>query len=759
MADLNADDWPDIVVLNQASAWLVGQPKGRIIRVYWGGKDGFLLSQRQDLGVPGARALAAGDFDADGARDVAVLAGETGIRLFWAKESETTPVSMDTSVVPLPEEDLTCLTAADVNGDGQIDLVAGRPGGNLHILPGKAGRSWDKPIDLPGLGASSVAAGDLDSDGHADLVLTSLQTGRAGGGEQGSATERGVVRVLWGSEEGFSSASESIVLAVDNASASAIGDLDSDGRPDLAVAVFQGETTFEGESLVFFNAGDRTFQRAAQGIRTWGAAAVAVAPARGELPARAIFCNSLNGALDEHVPVDVYWGGPEGFDTRRHWEIPFTAGYEASASDLNADGYVDMVLMNSGHGGQLNDPTLGASIFWGSAKGFDLKNKRTVLRQAGSFAASNVADLNRDGYLDLVLGSFDAEAELVIYYGSSEGLAGSRRVALECPGRSMGCVIGDYNRDGWLDIACTSFLKDCVRVFWGSAEGFAVDRQTRLAVHAPIPAEAADLNADGWLDLIVGSYYDKIALYHDTGTTIFWGGPKGFTPWATQWLPGMSPVGLTVADFDADGYLDCFSPNYHGTAMREAIASYLYWGGPDGLRRSRRTTLICDSAHDAMAGDFDRDGLLDLAVSCHTKHGDHHTDSKVFYNDGQRFANPRVTRLPTHGTHWIYVQDVGHIYHRRWEQTYESSVFQWHQPAGRGRLSFKADLPRGTSLVFTARAAVNKHQLDRKPWTKVRSGGFALEAADRCLQYRATLKSDNGDRYPVLDRIRIALMP
>ena len=123
----------------------------------------------------------------------------------------------------------------------------------------------------------------------------------------------------------------------------------------------------------------------------------------------------------------------------------------------------------------------------------------------------------------------------------------------------------------------------------------------------------ADFNRDGWLDLIVGSYYDRIARYHDTGTTIFWGSPEGFRECNAQWLPGATPVGLTVADFDGDGHLDYLSPHYHGTATREAIACYLYWGGPDGLRRSRRTILIADSVSDAMAGDFDRDGLLDVA--------------------------------------------------------------------------------------------------------------------------------------------------
>ena len=32
---------------------------------------------------------------------------------------------------------------------------------------------------------------------------------------------------------------------------------------------------------------------------------------------------------------------------------------------------------------------------------------------------------------------------------------------------------------------------------------------------------------------------------------------------------------------------------------------------------------------------------------------------------------------------------------------------------------------------------------------------FALDPVDRCLQYRAVFVSDNGDRYPILDRVEI----
>ena len=148
---------------------------------------------------------------------------------------------------------------------------------------------------------------------------------------------------------------------------------------------------------------------------------------------------------------------------------------------------------------------------------------------------------------------------------------------------------------------------------------------------------AADLNGDGYLDLVVSSYNDPVSTHRDMGLTIFWGSPTGYRHSNAQTLPGFSPLGRCIADFDGDGYLDIFSPQHSGELTREDLACHIYWGGKEGFSRSRRTTLFCDSVNAALAADFDGDGRLDLAVACHTRHGDHRTFSRVFYNDGRRF--------------------------------------------------------------------------------------------------------------------------
>jgi len=345
----------------------------------------------------------------------------------------------------------------------------------------------------------------------------------------------------------------------------------------------------------------------------------------------------------------------------------------------------------------------------------------------------------------------------VIRYGSAKGIDQGRRVALPCARRSIGCAVGDYNRDQWLDIAVTSMQDDELRIFWGSANGFQTSHVSRLNVPSVIALETADLNADGYLDLIGGSYYDGLSKNHDTGTTIFWGGEKGFRGWNAQWLPGFTPIGYVVADFDGDGYLDLFSPHYHAELTREALPCYLYWGSSEGFSPRQRSILICDSAHDGLAADFDRDGRLDLAVSCHTQDGNHHTNSRIFYNDGNRFANPRTVLLPTHGTHWMWVQDMGHIYHRRWEQSYESSVFAWNQTASSGRIDWVADVPEGTKLSWETRSAATRGALAIANWKAVKSNTIPLSKIDCLLQYRVRFISDNGDRYPVLDEVKVVL--
>ncbi|HEV2294453.1 MAG TPA: VCBS repeat-containing protein [Tepidisphaeraceae bacterium] len=751
LPDLDANGWSDVVIFGQGR-----KPRSF---VYWGGEQGMGTFRRGEFAAPAGTRAAAADFDGDGFADLA-CASVGKLTTLWAAKGQRELESRKNSELahaelPTPQSIVT----AQIVGAEKLDLAIAA-GSAIFIIAGDGKREWSKPVkvDVP---ATHVAAGDLDGDGATDLVLTNFAQTFAAGGEAGGAktADRSVV-ILWGDGKRFA-ADRSTVLSSPNATASAIGDFDGDGRADLAVAIYQGETHFEGKSLLFFGAGDRTFTRADGGFDTQAPTDVLALPASDGKPARAVFANSQRGTLNEKVPLDLYWGSTDGFDPSNRWQIPFASGSEHSAADLNADGFADLLLTYSGHGGQRaeTDARVGTHILWGAKSGFAL-DRRTVLKE-DLIWSTNVADLNRDGYLDIIAcqeskGPHKA-AHVYLYYGGADGFNDERRVAIPVGSRALAGHAADLNGDGWLDVITSDWFDSKVTILWGGTSGFAAERAQVLEVDRPIAVEVADINGDDKLDLLVGVYSDNAQEEYDLGSFVYWGNAAGFTHANAQWIPGLTVDDLTVADFDADGHLDVFSSNYHAIGMRESLPGYLFWGGDDGLDPDRKMHLTVDSASGALAADFDRDGKLDLAVSCHARHGSHHTMSKVFYNDGKRYAHPRITELPTAGSHWMDMHDMGHVRDRSWRQTYESSAFTWDRSATRAVLAAEADVPPGSTLKLEVRSAPSADALNTGRWRPVDDESIKLAPADRAMQYRAVFHSDNGDRFPTLKRIRIKL--
>jgi hypothetical protein len=135
---------------------------------------------------------------------------------------------------------------ADFNGDGHLDLAIAHAGSNnVAVLTANADLTFGTPLLLHvGTKPTALATGDFDGDGRADLAVT-------------HAVSRFVSLLLNTSAVGITAFNDQIKLlhpGKNSPGALAVGDLDRDGRDDIIVA-----NTASGSISAFLNAGAATF--------------------------------------------------------------------------------------------------------------------------------------------------------------------------------------------------------------------------------------------------------------------------------------------------------------------------------------------------------------------------------------------------------------------------------------------------------------------------------------------------------------------
>ena len=181
-----------------------------------------------------------------------------------------------------------------------------------------------------------------------------------------------------------------------------------------------------------------------------------------------------------------------------------------SRFDFNRDGYTDLLFVNSQDFNErppihvVNDP---------------LGDSRTVeLPTLGTYAAA-MADLNGDGYDDLVLANqcngTHSDITAYIYYGSPEGLSERYKIELPVPD-ARGVAIGDFNGDGRPDIAFASDSK--LRIFYQGENGFVPGEYIDLDFDITHLA-SSDLDGDGYDELYV--------RVRNRNPLVLWGGSDG----------------------------------------------------------------------------------------------------------------------------------------------------------------------------------------------------------------------------------------
>jgi hypothetical protein len=290
---------------------------------------------------------------------------------------------------------------ADVNGDGKPDIVIS---GLLTVLLGNGDGSFQPAITTPfSTGGTALAVGDVNGDGKPDAIV---YTGYYN-------LPNGTVYVQLGNGDGtFQYPPVTYEVTGYGPGAVAIGDLNADGKPDIAVVTgcapgcnSQGPTM--GQVSVLRGNGDGTFQPPlSYNSDAGGTISVAVADVNhdGMLDIVTASCGVAGCSPGSYGSVGVFLGNGDGsLQTENSYSVVSSPDAVAVA-DVNSDGNPDIVVGNWGPpSGFTNQGAV--SVLLGNGDG-TFQNYIPFSSGGNEVTAVAVADLNGDGRPDVVASTY-----------------------------------------------------------------------------------------------------------------------------------------------------------------------------------------------------------------------------------------------------------------------------------------------------------------------------------------------------------------
>lgn len=450
----------------------------------------------EDAYAYGAPAFA--DFDGDGILDVAII-GTNGIDFL---KGDGTGRFAAAAVLPTGTQPYV-LAAGDFNGDGRVDVVAylappaGAPLPTPDLLStylSEGGFRFDAPRTTavtPCCGVSTITAGDLDGDGRADLVVSSVQ---------------GSVSIWLSAGDGTFTLSQT--LGAYNPDTVIIQDLDGDGLPEV---VFRESYSFPPFPIrVYKNDGGGRFHLLGFVDTSAYAGSPFLVDMAGEGGPEIAFTEQQYSSTPTLVTFKVVAGAL----TQSTQPFPRTLLAVVAAVDWNGDGRAEFV----------GEGTDRLQIFGRSGGRTDVVVVPVLVSTAGLFGSHFDSDL-------LLTNSGTTPVHATLRYTAAAG-GGSGTIERDlAPGRQLfaASAVG-YLRDAGLPIASGGNVVGTLRI---AVTGASTPRAFSASVRTTTPAGAGVSYAGSPL----------VSLLRDPSVV----------PWLVQTARDRTNLALVNAGSDADG--------------------------------------------------------------------------------------------------------------------------------------------------------------------------------------------------------------
>ncbi len=330
-------------------------------------------------------------------------------------------------------------------------------------------------------------------------------------------------------------------------------------------------------------------------------------------------------------------------------------------ADFNNDGQLDVFISRGAWLDRPIRPTLLRNN--GAGRFTDVTLEAGLLDPANSNGAA-WGDFDNDGWLDLYVACEQQYNRL--YHnrgdGTFEEIASTAGVEGEASRFAKGCTWIDYDNDGYSDLFVDN-LEDTGRLYHNERDGHFTEVTLPMGIDGPrrgFACWAWDFDNDGWLDIFAASADRALAdvvkgmigqPHHRQSGRLFRNSHgNGFENIAKQ--AGLdavyAPMGCNFADFDNDGWLDLYLGT--GEPSLATLVPNRMFKNVGGARfaditGSSRTGHL-QKGHGVAAGDWDRDGDVDLFIE---------TGGAI---PGDKYHNV-LFQNPGQGNHWLTVKLIG----------------------------------------------------------------------------------------------------